>query len=387
MKKLFGVMLAVLAAFGLGSCKKDNNYYETKVQPVIVPEENRKIKDIAGREVELPEKISRVCAIGAGALRLYSYVADVDYICAVERIENETQQNNKNAPLRLYYEKNKEYFTKLPFCGLGGKMETTPNEEELLRAKPDVIFSAHPVEAIEKLQARINIPVVRIFYHINDIKDPDLIESLKIIGKVMNKSARAEELINYINGELASIVAATKDKETTPIYYACNSKSGQRGIQSTVAGYSIFDVANVKNIIDALEPEGAKLPKYYTDFSLEILKRLNPKRIIVDGGGIGMLKNDFANPNTRAILESIDAFKNNEVYVQLPCNAYQSNVEMELIDSYYAASVAYPEVYNREFVVSKTREITQKFLGEDFYDLIMERVPEALNKLDLSIVM
>ncbi len=385
MKKGLILLLSVLGLLSLASCGKEKApNIETDVEPIIIEEGKRNIKDISNREVTLPKEIRRVCCIGSGTMRLYSYVADINYICAVERVENFKEMVANRTPLRPYYEVNKEYFSKLPLCGMGGRGETVPNSEELLMAKPDLIFSSHSVEAVNNLQNQINVPVVRVFYKTNDIKDPSLFASIKLIGSIMNASTRAEALIKYMEAAMLEINQKTLNKESTPIYYGCNSHSGQRGIQSTVAGYSTFEIANIKNIIDPLEPEGSKKPNYYHEFDLEQLKKLDPKKIIIDGGGIQKLKEDFSIAKNKNILESISAFKNDEVYVQLPCNAYQTNIEMALINCYYCASVAYPEVFSKEDIKNKTKEITEMFLGKDLTDLLLARVPDSLNKLDLS---
>lgn len=49
------------------------------------------VTDMIGRELELtPGSYQRVVCIGAGALRLYSYVGDVSLLCGVEDIDNTT---------------------------------------------------------------------------------------------------------------------------------------------------------------------------------------------------------------------------------------------------------------------------------------------------------
>ena len=55
------------------------------------PEEPEEIivTDMIGREVALvPGSYTRVVCIGAGALRMYSYIGDVNLLCGVEDIDN-----------------------------------------------------------------------------------------------------------------------------------------------------------------------------------------------------------------------------------------------------------------------------------------------------------
>lgn len=58
--------------------------------PAAEPEEIT-ITDMIGREVTVtPGSYKRVVCIGAGALRMYSYIGDVSLLCGVEDIDNTT---------------------------------------------------------------------------------------------------------------------------------------------------------------------------------------------------------------------------------------------------------------------------------------------------------
>ena len=47
------------------------------------------VTDMMGRQVEvIPGSYKKVVCIGAGALRMYSYIGDVNLLCGVEDIDN-----------------------------------------------------------------------------------------------------------------------------------------------------------------------------------------------------------------------------------------------------------------------------------------------------------
>ena len=82
------------------------------------------VTDMIGRNVEIvPGSYTRVVCIGAGALRMYTYINGADLLCGVEDIDNTSLQNRPKMfdsvaiPYRIAYETE---FSTLPSCGVGG---------------------------------------------------------------------------------------------------------------------------------------------------------------------------------------------------------------------------------------------------------------------------
>ena len=79
MKKMIALLLAL--ALCLCACGA----------PVENETEGVTVTDMIGREVVVnPGSYTRVVCIGAGALRMYSYVGDAALLCGVEDIDNTT---------------------------------------------------------------------------------------------------------------------------------------------------------------------------------------------------------------------------------------------------------------------------------------------------------
>jgi len=78
------------------------------------------ITDMIGRQVEIvPGSYQRVVCIGAGALRLYSYVGDVSLLCGVEDIDNTTLEERPkmfDGVARPYVMVYGDTFAALPSC-------------------------------------------------------------------------------------------------------------------------------------------------------------------------------------------------------------------------------------------------------------------------------
>ena len=99
--KLISLLLALAMLLSLAACgaapaetpAATEAPTEAPVEATEAPAESAEITvtDLIGREITVkPGSYQRVVCIGAGALRLYSYIGDVSLLCGVEDIDNET---------------------------------------------------------------------------------------------------------------------------------------------------------------------------------------------------------------------------------------------------------------------------------------------------------
>lgn len=99
------------------------------------------VNDMIGRSLTIkPGSYRKVVCIGAGALRLYSYVGDVSLLSGVEDIDNDTLASRPkmfDGVARPYFIANKDVFAKLPSCGVGGPnaQARRSGEDSFLRAR------------------------------------------------------------------------------------------------------------------------------------------------------------------------------------------------------------------------------------------------------------
>lgn len=332
------------------------------------------ITDAIGREVTLvPGKAERIVCIGAGALRLYSYVGDPTKICGVERIEAEKGEGGEfgylNSPyaIRPYQKVFGHYWTDLPSCGTGGPKAQVVEEEEIFSCRPDLIISAYEndLAGMNQLSEDLNVPVVTLSYGETEAFDPKLLDSIQILGKALGKEERAEELVDYIKGmeqDLQNRQKGIAAEDKPSVYLACQANYGLKSFGSSSAQYSIFDAAGVKNYLDEKGLVG-----YQPSVNLEDLVVDGPDKIILDASGLQMLKADYQIAETKQVIESISAVKNGEVYLQMPYNSYYTNLEIAYADAYFAGKICFPERYKDVDTTQKANEITNMFLGVDFY--------------------
>lgn len=82
---------------------------------------------------------------------------------------------------------------------------------------------------------------------------------------------------------------------------------------------------------------------------------MNPDRIILDAGGLEHLKTQLK--EKPEIFNRLSAFKNGEIYLQMPYNAYYTNLETAYADAYFDAWVQYHDIApkNSTSITSKRR--------------------------------
>lgn len=378
---LLMIIVTLSSLFAFSACDKDKGTANGKT-----------VTDLLGREVTVPEKINRVVCIGAGSLRLYTYVGDLSKLVGVEDVDKDGTGVGATLSIRPYKMVNKDLFNSLPSCGKGGP-QGSPEAEKILALNPDIVFSLYTSDkaAMDDLQQKIGKPVVVLSYGKTEAFDVNVKKSIALLGDILNRKERANELLSFISDTetyLSSIgEGIDKDKKAT-VYLGCQSNYGTHGIESSSANYSIFDVSKIRNVLDEyVGKNGETFKGYQKSVDWEILVDMNPQRIILDAGGLVDLKTQLK--EKPEIFNRLSAFQNGEIYLQMPYNAYYTNLETAYADAYFDAWVQYhdivaPEKLNFDYV-AKAREIYTLFLGKDCYDDVAKIMHGGFQtKLDIS---
>lgn len=376
---LLMIIVTLSSLFAFSACDKDKGTANGKT-----------VTDLLGREVTVPEKINRVVCIGAGSLRLYTYVGDLSKLVGVEDIDGDGKDFNGVLSIRPYKMVNKDLFKSLPSCGKGGP-QGSPEAEKILSLNPDIVFSLYTSDkaAMDDLQQKIGKPVVVLSYGKTEAFDANVKKSIALLGDILNRKERANELLSFISDTetyLSSIGEGIDKDEKKTVYLGCQSNYGTHGIESSSANYSIFDVSKIRNVLDEyVSKTGETFKGYQKSVDWEILVEMNPDRIILDAGGLEHLKAQLK--EKPEIFNRLSAFKNGEIYLQMPYNAYYTNLETAYADAYFDAWVQYhdiaPEKLNFDYV-EKAREIYTLFLGKDCYDDVAAQMYGGFQKLDIS---
>lgn len=337
-------------------------------------EETISITDGIGREQKyLPGEYHRIVCVGAGALRLYSYLGDLDRLVGVEDIDNPSKREGKALPFegvaRPYYDANKESFRNLPSSGVGGPVanQSGPNLTLLTSLNPDLIIS--DFETLEQAKAIENATGAKVFtirYGKAAVYDGSIIALLNSLGKILGKSARAKTLTDYISSsieELKNLTKNIKDEDKPLTYVGGIGNWGQKDYLATHKNYPMFEVANIKNVLDevSLSAPGQQ------DISKATFEELAPKmdKLILDAAGMKQTIQAYnADPH---IFDNVKAVSTGEVYLQMPYNAYYTNLEISLMDGYFDAYAVYPELFKDFDLEKKYSEILTAFVEKDTY--------------------
>ena len=330
------------------------------------------VTDLAGRSVTIPAGADSFACIGPGCLRLYCYVAEKDQLAGVEDVEKTWGKTGRPYAMALGDVEG------LAAIGPGGP-GSAPDDERLLASGAEVVFSTYAMEPaeIQELQDKLSIPVVALRYGEDSLFSQEVDRSLELLGQITGREERAQEVVNYLaqaKADLESRAAGVQDPPT--VYLGCQSYQGSHGIESTTGDSPIFDALHARNVVEEAGIGG------YVTLDKEKLLELDPDILIIDGGGLSILQEDYeTNPD---YYESLSAVKQGKVYLQLPFNYYGANLEIALADAYYIGTVLYPDAFSDVDPAGKFDEICQALLGIDAYETIAETYFGGYQRLELG---
>jgi len=70
------------------------------------------------------------------------------------------------------------------------------------------------------------------------------------------------------------------------------------------------------------------------------------------------------------MFDSCKAWQEGEVYLEMAYNAYYTNFEIALINTWFIAKTVYPEAFADVDMTAKTNEVTKAFLGIELAEAI-----------------
>ena len=364
-KKLLALILALVMVVSLCAC----NGAESSVSDDNTPDVPTEITvtDMIGREVTVtPGSYKRVVCIGAGALRMYSYIGDVSLLCGVEDIDNPTLSTRPamfDSVARPYVLAYGDVFSTLPSCGVGGPMAQAAEAEKILSCNPDIVISEfEDKDKSDALQQQLGVPVITLSAGVNGVFDEVFINSMLLLGQIFCKEERAKALKTFIETETENIVsrvAAIPDNQK-PLVYICGLGNwGTTDHRMTAEQYAPFQIAGVKNVLSGLGIQGVGAIE--EEKFVEISQQTDI--MIMDAAAIKNIKPLFAEDPT--MFDTCKAWQNGEVYLQMAYNAYYTNYEIMLINTWFVAKTVYPDQFSDIDITAKTNEVTKMFLGQE----------------------
>ncbi len=331
------------------------------------------LKDMAGRYVAAPFDPERIVCIGPGALRLIVYLEAESKLAGVEEMEKKHPQG------RPYWIAHPE-LSRLPRCGPGGPVSINrkPDMEALVSLNPQVIFITYMKAGLaDQVQKTLGVPVVVLTYGAFATFDVKVYDALRIAGKILNREKRAMAVINYIEslrhdlGRRSSGICETRKPEA---YVGGIGYRGAHGIGSSEHNYVPLEWISARNAAGRIPPSAGT----HVFLDREMLLRLNPDVIFIDGGGLNLIAEDFR--KKPEYYKALKAFSGGRVFTLLPFNWYATNIGTALCDAYAAGKVLYPEGFADIDPGARADEIYTFFVGKPVYDAMKKTYGELVHK-------
>jgi iron complex transport system substrate-binding protein len=261
----------------------------------------RSVTDMAGRKVNIPERINR--ALTDRFASLIVFALDEKILCnATFRVSEEGKRFIS-----------KDYYSDKPLV--------ESEAEEILKLHPDVILIAdfgNSKSSADAMQKKLNIPVLMISIDIAHLRDVFV-----FLGEVLERDSAAKNITGWFDAcliPLSDRFAAVPKSERPAIYYA----EGPYGLNTEPAASihsQVMDFLHIENVAKA------KLGGMHgmSEVSMEQVLLWNPGVVLVWSGfpsGIGLPGNDKRKSTRDHILANaawanVKAVKEKRVY-QIP---------------------------------------------------------------------
>ncbi len=364
-KKVWAVLLVLAVVLSLCACTGQEGAETGESNGVTVT-------DLMGREITVhPGSYKRVVCIGAGALRMYSYIGDVSLLAGVEDIDNTTLEDRPkmfDSVARPYVLAYGDVFSKLPSCGVGGPMAQAAEAEKILSCNPDIIISEfEDKEKSDALQAQLGVPVITLRTGSRGVFAEEFNKSLQLLGKIFARESRARELVDFVAAERAAMEEKTANilPGDQPGVYICGLGNwGTTNHLVTAERYSCLEVAGVRNIVSGLGVEG--IGPIEEEKFVELGEQMDI--MIMDAAAVKNIKPLYQEDPD--MFNTCKAWQTGEVYLEMAYNAYYTNHEMALINTWFIAKTVYPELFEDVDLTAKTNEVTKMFLGTEMAEEI-----------------
>lgn len=201
--------------------------------PNVSDNETISVTDAVGRTVILPADPQKIAVSGSGSTRLIVYLGALDRVVAVDSQDGKSVQSTDLRPYGLANPGLRD----LPTLGTS-KGQIDP--ERLLAAAPDLILKSTSGSDLateaDQITEKTGIPVVLYAQYDPGTKPDEFAANLRLLGTVLGKGQRVEEILQYfaeIEQDLNSRTKNISDAGKPVPYIGGVAYSGSHGFYST----------------------------------------------------------------------------------------------------------------------------------------------------------
>lgn len=316
-----------------------------------LPVAAREIVDMAGRKVNVPDRIRKVYSTSPPATYMV-YALDPSLLAGL------------NSPLKAL---EKKYLSRrlhsLPVLGGYFGQGQVANIEMIIKVKPDVVIMWSSKESavnrkMEADMANLGIPLV--FMTINRIEDYG--RGLKFLGKLLNREERAGKLADYGEKALREVAAVTKavhPGKRISVYYA----EGPDGL------YTECDTSQHAELIPLVGARNVHRCETKTGYGME---RISLEQVILNNPDVIFIQEkDFYNRIRQdQRWHQIKAVRNSRVFIipKAPYNWFDRPPSyMRYLGVKWVMTRLYPDLYQID-IIGEIKIFYRLFLGLDLTD-------------------
>ncbi len=335
---------------------------------------SRTVTDMRGRTVTVPDDVESTIALGAGSLRLLSYLDAAERIIAVE------DQGHGREKSDYQFFSFATYRLAFPDLRNRESIGNSENHEGIIAAAPDMIFSSTTdVGQLDNLQRITGIPVFGVDVDA-ELQNRELFfRQLRTMGAVLDREERASELIDGITALLTDLETRAAGVETPrKAYVGGMMYYGPADLLRTTGDYLPFDLTGTENVMPT-NPAG-NLQPYMT--SVEDLIAAGPEFVFIDAANLNLSKSGYTT-HRNILEEQIPAFADREVFSTLVYKYYGTNWENQLINVYFVGKTLYPRLFRDVALEEKAEEIWRLFFDRPLeYSTVVSLQGSAPGRVD-----
>jgi len=335
------------------------------------------LTDAIGRQVTVPRNITHILCTGPGCMRYLAYLRATDKAVGADQAERDTQ-----SPLPLPYLVANPQIRTLPATGKNTGAEE-PSQISGLNPHPDLIIRMgdNPTVPADELQKRTGIPVIVLQEGDLSYRRSAMNYSLRVMGLVLGKAKRAEEVIGFFDKVTDSLQTRTStipDFQQKKAYIGGYSYPNPEGLYSTTSIYMPMRLIATHNIAEEYGTQNG-LSGAFT-IPKEALNRMAPDAIFIDMTTWSLKENAVTDLEKSEILKGLPVIRQGDVYGLMPTSLYGEDHESDLINAYVIGKALYPE---------KFTDVDPKVMADYIYaflygDPLFEEINKGFGGMALS---
>jgi iron complex transport system substrate-binding protein len=373
MKKSISLIIVVaLAVCMFAGCGTKAEQASASPEQTAAAATTRTITDMVGRTVVIPSAVEKIVPLG-NAPRMITYLGLADKVVGVGGMAAD-----KISPVTAYAYANKDLWASVPIVGTDAAGATDYYPEQIIAVHPDVILCSYNAELADEIQTKTGIPTVAVA--MGTLFGEDYNQALRLLADVCGVKDRADEVISYINAclnDLKTRTANVPDADKPTVLGAAATFKGAHGIEGVYTKYAVFEAIAANDVTEGTSDKASAVV-----VDKEQVLGWNSQYLFLDSGGVSLVKQDYA--ASPAFYKQLKAVNDGNVYQYPSSTSYYSNVEIPIVNSYYVASLLYPEQFKDIVFKDKANEIFKFFLGSDDYLAKLEAGGAGYSKVDLG---